>query len=103
MADIFYKEKLESLLILTAQQNASDLHFSVGRKPTLRIDGRLVSIAKEEVYTKEVVEGLIDALVPEGRKEEFLKTERWTSLILYPTKHVFELMFIFKEAIWQQL
>ncbi|HOV88570.1 MAG TPA: type IV pilus twitching motility protein PilT [Candidatus Paceibacterota bacterium] len=73
MADIFYKEKLESLLILTAQQNASDLHFSVGRKPTLRIDGRLVSIAKEEVYTKDVVEGLIDALVPEGRKEEFLK------------------------------
>ncbi|HOL54035.1 MAG TPA: type IV pili twitching motility protein PilT, partial [Candidatus Paceibacterota bacterium] len=73
MADIFYKEKLESLLILTAQQNASDLHFSVGRKPTLRIDGRLVSIAKEEVFTKEVVEGLIDALVPSGRKEEFLK------------------------------
>jgi twitching motility protein PilT len=73
MTDLIYKEKLESLLLLTAQQNASDLHFSVGRKPTLRIDGRLVPITKEEVYTKEIVEGLINALVSPERKELFLK------------------------------
>ncbi|MBP8994770.1 MAG: PilT/PilU family type 4a pilus ATPase [Bacteroidales bacterium] len=73
MTDLIYKEKLESLLLLTAQQNASDLHFSVGRKPTLRIDGRLVPITKEEVYTKEIVEGLINALVSSERKELFLK------------------------------
>jgi twitching motility protein PilT len=73
MTDLIYKEKLESLLLLTAQQNASDLHFSVGRKPTLRIDGRLVPITKEEVYTKEIVEGLINVLVSPERKELFLK------------------------------
>ncbi len=71
--DPFYKDKLEQLLTLTAQENASDLHFSVGRKPTLRIDGRLVPIVKEEVYTKEIIGGLIDALLPSDRKEEFLK------------------------------
>jgi len=73
MTDLIYKEKLESLLLLTAQQNASDLHFSVGRKPTLRIDGRLVPIAKEEIYTKEILEGLVNALVSPERKELFLK------------------------------
>ncbi|MGB9848058.1 MAG: type IV pilus twitching motility protein PilT [Minisyncoccia bacterium] len=71
--DLFYKDKLEQLLTLTAQENASDLHFSVGRKPTLRIDGRLVPIVKEEVYTKDIVAGLIDALLPAEKKEEFLK------------------------------
>lgn len=73
MSDIIYKEKLENLLSLTAQQNASDLHFSVGRKPTLRIDGRLVPITKEEVYDREIVNGLIDALISPERKEIFLK------------------------------
>ncbi|MCX8015993.1 MAG: type IV pilus twitching motility protein PilT [Patescibacteria group bacterium] len=71
--DLFYKDKLEQLLMLTAQESASDLHFSVGRKPTLRIDGRLVPIVKEEVYTKDIVAGLVDALLPAEKKEEFLK------------------------------
>jgi len=71
--DPFYKDRLEQLLTLTAEENASDLHFSVGRKPTLRIDGRLVPIVKEEIFTKEIVAGLIDVLLPSERKEEFLK------------------------------
>lgn len=71
--DLFYKDKLEQLLTLTAQESASDLHFSVGRKPTLRIDGRLVPIVKEEVYTKDIVAGLVDALLPAEKKEEFIK------------------------------
>lgn len=73
MDNAIYKEKLESLMNLAAKENASDLHFAVGRRPTLRIDGRLTFLTKEEVFTKEIVEGMVYSLVPEGRHEQFLK------------------------------
>jgi twitching motility protein PilT len=67
-----YKDKLLGLLDLTAKERASDLHFAVGRRPTLRMDGRLTSLSKEDVLTKEVVEGMVKALVPEARWNEFI-------------------------------
>lgn len=70
-----YREKLHNLMQLAAQQGASDIHFSVGRRPTFRIDGRLTSLIKEEILTKEVVEGMIWSFIPSERKEEFLKNK----------------------------
>jgi len=43
-----YKKSLEDLLLTTARQSASDLHLAVGRHPTLRIDGALIPLQKEE-------------------------------------------------------
>ena len=51
-----YKQKLDELLLTTAKQNASDLHISVGRRPTLRLDGVLVPLQKEEIITPEMAE-----------------------------------------------
>lgn len=73
MDNAFYKEKLEGLMSLAAKENASDLHFSVGRRPTLRIDGRLTNLTKEEVLMKDIVEGMIAAMIPEHRKAEFIR------------------------------
>lgn len=73
MDDSIYKERLEGLLNLATKENASDLHFAVGRRPTLRIDGRLTIITKEEVLTKDMAEGMVNALIPEGRRQEFLR------------------------------
>lgn len=70
-----YKEKLNDLLLATAKQNASDLHISVGRKPTLRIDGVLVPLQKEEVVTPEIATGLINELLTPDQKER-LEEER---------------------------
>ncbi|MBS3903263.1 MAG: PilT/PilU family type 4a pilus ATPase [Anaplasmataceae bacterium] len=64
-----FKEQLNNLLLSTAKQNASDLHISVGRKPTLRIDGVLVPLQKEEVVTPEIAEGLIGELLSPEQKE----------------------------------
>ena len=64
-----YSDKLKDLLIATAKENASDLHIGVGRRPTLRVDGVLVSLQKEEIITPESAEGLISALLtPEQKK-----------------------------------
>lgn len=65
-----YSEKLKELLTATARQNASDLHLAVGRHPTLRIDGALVPLQKEQILTPEAAEGLIYGLLsPEQRKK----------------------------------
>ncbi len=63
-----YKQKLNDLLLITVQQNASDLHLAVGRRPTIRIDGNLIPLQKEEILSPEAVEGLVlELLTPEQR------------------------------------
>ncbi len=68
-----YKQKLNELLLITAKQNASDLHLAVGRRPTLRVDGVLVGLQKEEILTPEDAQGLILAMLTPEQKDKFLK------------------------------
>ncbi len=68
-----YQQKLNDLLLLTARQNASDLHIAVGRRPTLRIDGALIPLQKEPILTPEMTENLVLALLTAEQKEEFRK------------------------------
>ena len=62
------KEKLDELLRITAEQNASDLHIAVGRKPAIRIDGRLVLLEKQPVVTPEIAEALVDIMLTEEQR-----------------------------------
>ncbi|MEK9194696.1 MAG: PilT/PilU family type 4a pilus ATPase [Patescibacteria group bacterium] len=67
-----YKQRLSELLLTTAKQNASDLHFAVGRRPSVRVDSVLIPITKESILTKEDAEGLVLSLLTEDQKKEFL-------------------------------
>jgi twitching motility protein PilT len=71
-----YPSKLKELLSATARENASDLHIGVGRRPTLRIDGALVPMEKEEILTPEAVEGLIKALVTKEQDEKLIRNKQ---------------------------
>ena len=68
-----YKQKLNDLMLTAAQQNASDLHLAVGRRPTLRVDGVLVSLGSEPVLTPEDAQGLALSMLTPVQKEKFLK------------------------------
>ena len=68
-----YESRLKELLTTTARQNASDLHIAVGRRPTLRVDGVLVPLAKDPIVTPEDAEGLIVALLTPEQKERLYK------------------------------
>ena len=72
---IDYQNKLAELMILAAQQGASDLHLSVGKHPTVRIDGNLVPISNEQILTPEMTAGLIGALLTTDQQEKLI-TER---------------------------
>lgn len=66
-----YKAKLNDLLVITARQNASDLHIGVGQRPTLRIDGALVPLEQEEIVTPEIAQGLVMALLTDEKQKAF--------------------------------
>jgi len=71
-----YDEKLKELLITTARQNASDLHFGVGKRPTLRIDGVLIPLQKEQVLSPEDAQGLIHSLLTPENRERLVKEKQ---------------------------
>ena len=69
-----HKEQLmKNLLLLTAQQNASDLHLSVGRYPTIRVDGKLCPLTQEKVLTAADTKELSDVILGEANKKELLE------------------------------
>lgn len=67
-----FKAKMREYLLLTAEQNGSDLHLGVGKHPTIRIDGNLVPLTKEPILTPEDTEGLIDAILTPEQKERLM-------------------------------
>ena len=73
MTSINSKQELDDLMVNTARENASDLHLSVGRYPTLRINGRLIPLTNKEILTPQKAEELVDALLTDEQKEKFIK------------------------------
>ena len=67
------EQRIKNLLRLTAQQGASDLHLSVARYPTYRVDGRLISFTQENILTPEDTKEMCDSFLNEERKAKMLE------------------------------
>jgi len=61
----------EQLLEHVVKQSASDLHISVGRRPTLRLDGSLVPLLQYEVIAPDMARDFIFAITNEAQQERF--------------------------------
>lgn len=61
MAD--FQQYLYELLVMTAQQGASDLHLSPGHFPVMRVDGRLVALTNKRILDAETLNGLIGIML----------------------------------------
>lgn len=68
-----YDSKLKKLLELTVKEQASDLHFSVGHPPVLRISSRLVPLIKEKKFSPEDTKSLAFVLMTDSQRERFLE------------------------------
>jgi twitching motility protein PilT len=66
-----HKTFLEELLQAIITQNASDLHFSEGRYPTLRINGELIPLLNTKILEKEDTLNILKFLVSKHRLESF--------------------------------
>lgn len=66
---------LDDLLGEVVTANASDLHISVGRHPTLRVDGTLIMLTKYPVFTPELTEELALELLT-AEQQALFRTEK---------------------------
>lgn len=67
-----HSQKLKGLMLTAAKQGASDLHIAVGRRPTLRVDGRLIDMAQEPILTPEDTQGLVMAMLSDKQKGQLV-------------------------------
>ena len=65
------EQRIKNLLRLAAQQGASDLHISVGRYPTFRVDGKLIPFEEEELLTPAATREMAEVLMGEDVKKKF--------------------------------
>lgn len=70
-----YTEELSSLIDTVVTEGGSDLHFSVGMHPTIRVSGELIPLLKKEPHTKENSEGFITELLNEKQQQEFIANQ----------------------------
>lgn len=75
MSNIEYKQSLNELIDAVIKQNGSDLHFSEGRYPTIRINGDLVPMLQRPILSPEDTNGILDALVDDAKMDIFKKKQ----------------------------
>jgi Tfp pilus assembly pilus retraction ATPase PilT len=63
-----YKKMLEDLIDTIIRENGSDLHFAVGRYPSIRVTGELIPLVKQSVLTQEDVLGMLEIFARRQRK-----------------------------------
>ncbi len=73
MTSVDYKRELEDLVEIVVSEGGSDLHFSVGAHPTIRVSGSLIPLLKKPVLTAEDAQGFARALLSEKSLQEFLE------------------------------
>ena len=73
MRTIHSEQKIKGLLRMVAAQGASDLHLTVGRYPTLRIDGKLIPVNQNSLLTPADTRDIGDAIINEKEKEKLIK------------------------------
>ncbi len=68
-----YPERLRELLELAVEQEASDLHISVGHPPVLRVANKLMPVPNREPLSAEEADGLAAALMNDSQRQRFLR------------------------------
>lgn len=68
-----YKKILDDLLDNLINQDGSDLHIGVGRKPAIRVNGQLVFLVNHDEMSEEDVIGVLGELVGSERTKKFLE------------------------------
>lgn len=95
---IDYQKKLAELMILAAQQGASDLHFGVGKHPAIRIDGNLIALVREPILNAEMTMGLISSLLTQEQQEKLIQEKELDFSFSYEDKVRFRVNVFFQRG-----
>jgi twitching motility protein PilT len=70
-----YKAFVNSLIENLINEDGSDLHMGVGRRPAIRINGQLVFLINQNIMTEADMLGVLDALIGAQRVKAFLESK----------------------------
>ncbi len=70
-----YPALLKKYINVLVHEGGSDLHFSTGAHPTIRVSGNLTPMLKEEVLTHEDTAGFAKALLTAEQEKKFLAAQ----------------------------
>jgi twitching motility protein PilT len=68
-----YKKELLTLIELIIAERASDLHFSVGAHPLIRVTGSLVPLVKKPILTESDLNAFAKLLMREDQYRRYLE------------------------------
>lgn len=71
MAGVDYRRELSDLVDIVVSEEASDIHFSVGSHPMIRVTGSLIPLVKKPILTPEDVAGFCKVLMNKDQHESF--------------------------------
>ncbi|MFY9461766.1 MAG: PilT/PilU family type 4a pilus ATPase [Candidatus Sungiibacteriota bacterium] len=92
------EENFDELMQAVFKQGASDLHITVGRRPTLRVDGSLMELAKFPVTTPDSAKDFIFAIFNAQQKEKFLQEKELDFSYGYKDKGRFRVNCFFQKG-----
>lgn len=81
-----FQSQLFDLIETVIRENASDLHLTVGRHPSVRIAGELITLTKEDVITPEIAEGLAAVMLSPEEQKRFAETHELDFSYSYESK-----------------
>lgn len=70
-----YESQLKKYINVLVHEGASDIHFSVGAHPTIRVSGELAPMLKEPALTREDTLGFLKVLVSGEHEKHFETTQ----------------------------
>lgn len=68
-----YKKELKDLILAIVKEGASDLHISMGTRPTIRVSGNLIPLVKKPILSPEDAEGLTLELLSDFNRQRLEK------------------------------
>lgn len=70
-----YKHELEVMIETILQEHASDLHFSVGAHPLIRVSGTLIPLTKKPILTNEDIDAFAKVLMRDDQYKRYVAHE----------------------------
>lgn len=68
-----YRRELNALIELILQEKASDLHFSVGAHPLIRVSGTLIPLVKKPILTEADANAFAKVLMREDQYQRYIQ------------------------------
>jgi twitching motility protein PilT len=67
-----HKKTLEELILTVINQSGSDLHLGAGRVPAIRVEGELIFLVKNSVFSNEDMKGFLSELLSKEKIAIFM-------------------------------